>query len=138
MSGRLAQLVAYGGSGAGAAVAHYGVLIALVELFAVHPVPATLTGFVAGGVVSYALNRRFTFAATRSHAQAGWRFAVIAALGFLVTFGLMHLFVTRLALPYLPMQVLTTLIVMAVTFTGHKLWSFRDRGAADNSLTDGR
>jgi putative flippase GtrA len=64
MSGRLAQLVAYGGSGAGAAVAHYGVLIALVELFAVHPVPATLTGFVAGGVVSYALNRRFTFAAT--------------------------------------------------------------------------
>jgi putative flippase GtrA len=72
MSGRLSQLAAYGGSGVGAAVAHYGVLIGLVELAGAHPVPATLTGFVAGGVVSYLLNRRFTFAATRSHADAGW------------------------------------------------------------------
>lgn len=121
---RLRQLISYGGVGLGAAVAHYGVLIGLVELARVHPVPATLVGFVAGGVVSYLLNRRFTFETERSHAAAGWRFAVIAAGGFLATFLLMHLFVTRLELPYLPMQLVTTLIVMGLTFTGHKFWSF--------------
>jgi hypothetical protein len=34
------------------------------------------------------------------------------------------------------MQVVTTLIVMAVTFTGHKLWSFRDRASPDKNSTD--
>jgi putative flippase GtrA len=122
------QLFSYGSTGLAAAVAHYGTLFALVELAGWRPVPATLVGFVAGGLVSYWLNRRFTFEATRSHAQAGWRFAVIAAAGFLATWALMSLFVERLALPYLPAQLVTTLIVMALTFTGHKLWSFRDGG----------
>jgi putative flippase GtrA len=124
----LRQIGSYGGAGLAAAAAHYGALIGLVELFGWRPVPATLLGFVAGGVVSYLLNRRFTFAATRSHADAGWRFAVIAAAGFLATWALMSLLVERLALPYLPAQLATTLIVMALTFTGHKLWSFRDGG----------
>ncbi len=125
---RLTQLASYGGAGLAAAVAHYGVLVGLVELFAWRAVPATLLGFVAGGVVSYALNRRFTFDATRSHAAAGWRFVLIAAAGFVATYALMSLFVERWGLPYLPAQVVTTLAVMALTFSGHKLWSFRDRG----------
>jgi putative flippase GtrA len=127
MSG-LRQMFAYGGSGLAAAVAHYGMLIGLVEIAGWRAVPATLLGFVAGGVVSYVLNRRFTFDATRSHGAAGWRFALIAAAGFLATFALMSLFVERMALPYLPAQIVTTLIVMALTFSGHKLWSFRDSG----------
>jgi putative flippase GtrA len=123
----LSQLARYGGAGLGAALAHYGVLIGLVDFAGWRAVPATLLGFMAGGVVSYGLNRRFTFAATRSHADAGWRFAVIAAAGFTATWGLMSLFVERWGMPYLPAQIVTTLIVMALTFTGHKLWSFRER-----------
>ena len=91
--------------------------------------PATLAGFVLGAVVSYALNRWLTFDATRSHAQAGWRFAVIAAGGFVLTWLLMHLFVARLGLPYLPMQLVTTGLVMVFSFLGHKSFSFADRGA---------
>lgn len=121
------QLAAYGLSGIAAAVAHYGLLIGLVELGAIAPVPATLAGFVAGGIVSYACNRWLTFEATRSHAEAGWRFALIAAGGFVLTGILMHLFVTRLGLPYLPMQLVTTGIVMAFSFLGHKFFSFADR-----------
>lgn len=124
---KLRQLGAYGVSGLAAAVAHYGVLIGLVEGGGIAPVPATLAGFVAGAVVSYVCNRRLTFEATRGHAQAGWRFALIAAGGFGLTGVLMHLFVTRAGLPYLPMQLATTLIVMAFTFLGHKFFSFADR-----------
>jgi len=121
------QSAAYGLSGLAAAVAHYGLLIGLVEGAGVTPVPATLAGFAAGAVVSYGLNRWLTFTATRSHAAAGWRFALIALGGFLLTGVLMHLFVTRAGLPYLPMQLVTTLIVMVFSFQGHKLFSFAER-----------
>lgn len=121
------QLLAYIFAGGLTAVAHYGVLIGLVELAHVDPVPATLAGFVVGAVVSYALNRWMTFDATRSHAQATWRFGLIALGGFGLTWVLMHLFVARLELPYLPMQFVTTGFVMVFSFLGHKFFSFADR-----------
>lgn len=123
------QLVTYAFAGGLTAVAHYGVLIGLVEGAKLDPVPATLAGFIVGAVVSYALNRWMTFDATRSHAQAGWRFALIAAGGFVLTGLLMHLFVSRFGLPYLPMQFVTTGIVMVFSFLGHKFFSFADRAA---------
>lgn len=122
------QLLAYVVAGGITAVAHYATLIGLVELAAIDPVPATLAGFTLGALVSYCLNRWLTFEATRSHAQAGWRFALIAAGGFVLTGILMHLFVARAGLPYLPMQVVTTGIVMAFSFLGHKFFSFADSG----------
>jgi putative flippase GtrA len=120
------QLLAYVFSGGITALAHYGLLIGLVEFAGVAPVPATLAGFVLGAVVSYSLNRWLTFDATRSHAQATWRFALIAAGGFVLTGVLMHLFVARAGLPYLPMQFVTTGIVMVFSFLGHKFFSFAD------------
>jgi len=123
------QLVAYVVAGGLTAVAHYGVLIGLVELGHADPVPATLAGFVVGAVVSYTLNRWMTFDATRGHVAAGWRFAVIAAGGFVLTGILMHLFVSRAGLPYLPMQIATTGVVMVFSFLGHKFFSFADKVA---------
>ncbi|WNJ92247.1 GtrA family protein [Bosea sp. 685] len=121
------QLVAYVFAGGITAVAHYALLIGLVELGGVDPVPATLAGFTLGAVVSYTLNRWLTFDATHSHVQATWRFALIAAGGFVLTGALMHLFVAKLGLPYLPMQLVTTGIVMVFSFLGHKFFSFADR-----------
>jgi len=121
------QLLAYVVAGGITAIAHYSVLVALVELARVDPVPATLAGFVVGAVVSYTLNRWLTFDATHSHRQATWRFGLIAAGGFALTGVLMHLFVTSLGLPYLPMQLVTTGIVMVFSFLGHKFFSFADR-----------
>jgi putative flippase GtrA len=36
----------------------------------------------------------------------------------------MHAFTARLGAPYLPAQVLTTLVVMAWSFVAHKVWTF--------------
>src|SRR5215207_3846300 len=69
------QMSAFVAVGFVAGVAHYGVLIGLVEAGGFDPVPATLLGYGAGGIVSYGLNRRLTYASDRPHAQAGWRFA---------------------------------------------------------------
>jgi putative flippase GtrA len=118
------QVAAFVGVGLLAAVAHYGVLIALVEAGGLGPVPATLVGYVAGGIVSYALNRRFTYASDRPHGEAGWRFAVVAAVGFVLTGAFMQVFTDQLGAPYLPAQVVTTGIVLVWSFLAHKLWTF--------------
>ncbi|MDB5652385.1 MAG: polysaccharide synthesis protein GtrA [Hyphomicrobiales bacterium] len=107
-----------------AAVAHFSVLIALVEYFSVPPVEAALAGYICGGVTSYLLNRRHTFQSDKSHGEAGWRFATVAGVGFMLTWGIMYVSVERAELPYLAAQVLATGIVLVWGFLANKLWTF--------------
>jgi putative flippase GtrA len=118
------QFAAFTGVGVVAAVVHYGLLVGLVELGGIAPVPATLAGYVAGGIVSYGLNRRHTFDSERSHAQAGWRFAFVAGIGFLLTGLLMHVLHDRVGAPYLPAQVATTGVVLFWSFLANRFWTF--------------
>lgn len=110
--------------GIAAAIVHYGVLIGLVELAAWRAVPATLAGYVLGGVVSYVLNRRHTYASDRPHREAGWRFATVAGVGFFLTSAFMYALHELGGLHYLPAQVVTTGIVLLWSFLAHKLWTF--------------
>jgi putative flippase GtrA len=120
------QFTTFFGVGLVAAFVHFGLLVGLVEIFGVRPVPATLAGYVTATVVSYLLNRRLTYASDRPHAEAAWRFAVVAGIGFLLTWILMALF-THIVGPtyYFPAQIVTTGIVLFWHFLGHKLWTFR-------------
>jgi putative flippase GtrA len=123
--GALRQLFAYASVGVLATLAHYLLLVGLVEAAYWPPVPATLAGYVVGGVVAYALNRRHTFSSTRAHAEAGWRFAVAAFAGFCATFALMSLFVEVWRAPYLPAQIVTSILAMFMTFAINRAWTFR-------------
>jgi len=122
----LRQFAAFFGVGLVAALVHYSTLVIGVEMVRLKPVPATLAGYVLGGVVSSAPTRHHTYASDRPHSEAGWRFAAVAGVGFLLTFGFMHLFVERMGLPYLPMQIVTTGIVLVWSFVAHKIWTFGD------------
>ena len=68
---------------------HYAVMSGLIELAHSPVIPATLFGFCVGGVTSYVLNRRHTFASDRPHAEAGWRFVTVTAVGFVLTWMMM-------------------------------------------------
>ncbi len=118
------QFAAFFGVGLVAAVVHYGMLIGLVEAGGLDPVPATLMGYVAGGLVSYALNRRHTYTSRRPHRETTWRFALVALVGFLLTWLFMHAFTVWLDGPYLPSQIITTGVVMLWSFMAHKKWTF--------------
>ena len=107
-----------------AVIAHYGALVLLVEVAHWDAVPATLVGYVCGGVTSYILNRRHTFESDRAHHEAIWRFAAVAGVGFLITGGLMTIFVEKMQIPYLLAQIITTGIVQFWSFLGNKLWTF--------------
>ncbi len=125
MNGLRRQVSAFVGVGAVAAIVHYGLLVALVETGSAGPVPATLAGYVGGGLVSYGLNRRHTYRSDRPHGEAGWRFAVVAGVGFALTGLVMHVLTGILLAPYLPAQVLTTGLVLVWSFLAHKWWTFR-------------
>jgi putative flippase GtrA len=124
MPGLVRQFAAFAGVGIMAAVVHYGALIGLVEGAAWRPVPATLIGYTVGGILSYVLNRRHVFASSRPHHEASWRFGGVAAVGFCLTYGFMHLLVDWLNIRYLIAQILTTAIVLFWSFLANRFWTF--------------
>ena len=111
--------------GAVATLGHYATLVFLVELLSVNAVAASLTGFVAGGLIAYPLNRRVTFRSERSHAVAAPSFFAIAGVAFALDGVLMAFLIETVGLHYLVAQVLTTLILFTWTFSANRLWTFR-------------
>ncbi len=110
--------------GLSAFVVHYGLLVLGVEALGLAPVTAALIGYAGGGLVSYRLNRSHTFASERPHAQAGWRFGLVAAVGFGLTFLVMAALTRRLGLAYLPAQAATTGMVLFWNFFANRTWTF--------------
>ena len=123
--GIVRQFRTFFGVGLLSAGVHYGLLFSLVEGYRMDPIPATLTGYASGGIVSYLLNRRHTYTSERPHREATWRFIIVAAVGFGLTWMFVSLFVRGLGVPYLPAQLATTGIVLVWNFLAHKFWTFR-------------
>jgi putative flippase GtrA len=118
------QISMFFGVGVAAFVVDYGTLVILRQVFGLDPVWGALAGYMAGGILSYTLNRRHTFETGRSHVEAGWRFATVMAVGFSLTGLFMYLFADRLGLPYLGARVLTTGLVFFWNFIAHRGWTF--------------
>ncbi|XOZ33030.1 GtrA family protein [Halomonadaceae bacterium KBTZ08] len=120
------QIVGYGLVGAGGTVAHYIVLMGLVEWDLLAPTPASCTGFIVGALINHELNRGIVFAGT-SHSRRTTltRFMLIAAMGFLLNLAVMALLTDVLDVYYLLSQLLATLTVFLVTFAFNKIWTFQ-------------
>jgi putative flippase GtrA len=123
----LRQFLTFSGVGLVAAVAHFGVLIALVEGSGIAPVIATLWGFLAAVAVSYILNRRYTFKSDRSHRSAVPRFLAVSTGGFILNGLVMWLLNESWGVQYLLAQVIATVIVLAWNFSANRWWTFGGR-----------
>lgn len=123
-SANLFRIVRYGAVGAIGTLAHYAILVGLVSMHLATPVAASMVGAVAGALVNYILNAKYTFQHTR-HAQALPKFALIAIAGAVMNGALMKIMIDKLGLHYLVAQVLATVIVLGVTYTANSLWTFR-------------
>lgn len=126
----LAQIASFAWVGILATGAHFATLALVVERGVAGPVVASTLGAVVGAVVSYVLNRAFTFESTRSHAGAVPRFVVVALVSFILNGALMDLLVHRLGVFYLLAQVITTAVTMLWTFSGYRVWAFAHRAGA--------
>lgn len=79
-----------------------------------------------GALVNHELNRVFIFTLTdRSRLNTLFRFLIIAVLGFMLNFCIMILMVNFTEIYYLLCQIAATLVVVILTFTLNKFWTFQ-------------
>ena len=124
------QLAQYATMGAVGTAAQYCVLFGLVESGTASALTASTLGFVAGAVINYLLNYRFTFRSRKSHQETFIRFMTVALLGLIVNSLIMGV-ATRLArLDYLLAQIIATGAVLATTFVTNRGWTFRESADA--------
>ena len=116
--------------GCAAAVGHYGLLVALVELFAAPAVPASAAGFVVGGIISYLLNYRFVFNSTGEHLPTAGKFLAVATTGLALNSAIMWVLTHWFPVHYLLAQVAATGTVMLWSYGANRFWTFGSAGAA--------
>jgi putative flippase GtrA len=110
-------------------IAHYLLLLTLVELANVRPVGASMAGALLGALVNYALNYRYTFGSRRLHREALPRFMVVAGVGFALNAAIMWLAVAQVHIYYMLAQVITTAIVLVWNYLGNRLWTFSEKAS---------
>ena len=108
-----------------ATAVHYAVLVALVEGFNFSPSLSAMFGATCGALVAYAGNREFTFASDALHRIALPRFLIIAALGAMLSGGMVWIGTVMLAWHYLVAQLLATILIMLLTYQLNRLWTFQ-------------
>lgn len=120
------QLSRFFAAGVAATAVHYGVLIALVETWNVQPVLATTAGFITAVLLSYVLNRHFTFDARSAPAFGPGLLKYYAAVsvGLVVNAGVVAV-MTRFGAAYLFAQVVASGAAFVCNFLTARLFVFR-------------
>jgi putative flippase GtrA len=120
------QFLRFAAVGAISTVAHFAVLLWLRRHFAISAALASTGGFVAGAVVNYALNYRYTFNSNARHHEAFMKFMTVALIGLGLNAGIMHLLADRWGLADLVAQAISTGLVLFWSFTGNRAFTFRE------------
>ncbi len=119
-----AQFSKFAMAGGAGTAAHYLVLVGLVSLAGIAPGRAAFAGAAVGACAIYLLNRRYTFASNRSHAQTLPRFALVATTGAVLN-GVLVGLLSGAGVYFLLAQVMATGVILVINFIVSKLWIFR-------------
>lgn len=122
---RARHLLLFAALGGIGTLAHYAVLISLVQSGLAGPVAGSTAGFLVGGLTNYQLSRRIVFRSSKPHHEAMSKFFLIAGIGLVLNAALMALLTGPLGAPYLPAQILVTGLLVLWHYTGNALWTFR-------------
>src|SRR5262249_61883318 len=121
------QFLRFAAVGAVATAAQYAVLIALVQLWGVSPVVGTALGFCLGALVSYSLNRRFTFEHRPAFGAGLAKFFLASGVGFFLNVGIVWV-LTHQGVFYIWAAVAATLITLFWNFFSTRMLVFREPG----------
>lgn len=91
-----------------------------------------MTGlYLVGMVQTFMLNRVWTFDYKGKIGGAMRRFIVAYALGYMVNFGMLRLFVDAMSLPHQAVQALAIFVVAVMMFMLQRRWVFSTAGKYD-------
>lgn len=115
----------YAGVGAAGTVVQYMILIILVSTETMGAVAASSVGAIVGAIINYILNYHFTFKSSENHARAAPKYFLVALVGFCVNWSVMSMMVHVLGLHYILAQIVSTCMVLILTFGANAAWSFK-------------
>lgn len=121
----VSQFITYAGVGSLGTVAHYLLLLFLVEKLHIAAYQGAIAGFLLGAVINYYLNHRITFRSQMRHHEALPKFLIVATIGVALTGALMAWATEQRHLHYFIAQLITTALLLVLTFLGNRLWTFR-------------
>lgn len=127
----LIRFLRFAAVGAVGTIAHYALLLVMVEVLGASPLAGAATGFMLGAAVNYSLSRLLVFDSDRTHVEAIPRFLLVAAIGLALTALLMTLFVDLFGLHYLLAQLVTTALLLLWHYAGNALWTFSRKARAN-------
>lgn len=115
---------AYIGAGGIATGAHYATTIAAVEWIHAPPLAGSVTGFLVGAVVKYALNYTVAFRSEHGHGITGLRFVLVLAAMFVANAAVFWALNSVAGLNYMVAQVITTIALIAPGYVANRRWVF--------------
>lgn len=118
------RIFRFGLSGGISTMIHMGVVVLLVELTRLHPVPSSAVAFLCAVIVSYLLQRNWTFQAAGSHRRQFVRYFAVTFSGLLLNLLLMYTGVEILKLWYFFALSITVILVSVWSYTLHRRWTF--------------
>lgn len=122
----LTQFVSFASAGALGTLVQYAMLFLLVEALSMHPVSASILGFLGGAVVNYLLSHHWVFRSRRKHSETVSKFVAIAWMGLMLNAAIMCVLVMIAGMHYFPAQIAATGIVLFWNFLGNRFWTFAD------------
>lgn len=120
------QFLKFSGIGGGSTGIQYVMLIVMVQRFHVAAILASCIAFVTSTVMSYILNRRYTFKTDRSHSSTLWQYFAIYLVGCGINASVMWVGMHVFLLYYLIAQVLASMTVVSWTYNSCRLWAFKN------------
>jgi putative flippase GtrA len=111
-------------AGVAATAVHFAVLIALVEWGGLGPVLASTIAYCFGVVVSFSLNRRFTFEKRGSLGATFAKYAALYAVGIFLNGAIMAALIAW-GLWYILAQIIAVALILSWNFLGARYIVFR-------------
>jgi putative flippase GtrA len=107
-------------------VAGFAVIVFCLEVIGLNPVASNATGFAAGLIISFLLNRSFSFRSSVPVATGLLSFTAVAAVGYLLNLAALLAGQNILHLGTYPSQILAVATYVLVVFFASKKLVFRD------------
>lgn len=114
-------------AGMASAIAHYGLLIALVQALKIDPVVASVPAALLGALINYSLNYCYTFHSTKLHRESATKFSIAATIGVVLNTLFMWIGVDIVHAHYLLTQIVATGLVLVWSFSANYWWTFREQ-----------
>ncbi len=100
-------------------------LIFFVEYFYLPIILSSCIAFAISIIISYLLNRRFTFNSSHSHGKTFIQYSLIYLLGCGINTSVMWIAIHLLTLYYVVAQIMASVIVLLWNYHGCRRWVFQ-------------